>query len=223
MPEVAPSMLAADFANLAHDIGVVKNAGARILHVDVMDGHFVPNISIGVPVVRSLRRATDLLLDVHLMISNPEDMVDAFIDAGADYLTVHYEATNNLDQLVTRIRSKGVKAGVVLNPHTPVPLLEEVLHRCDLVLIMSVNPGFGGQEFISTSFEKVRKLRELIAAQHLNVQIEIDGGIYQHNAAEAVRSGVDILVAGSAIFGSNDPAAAFRSMQNIADQAGGEV
>jgi ribulose-phosphate 3-epimerase len=219
MPEVAPSILAADFANLARDIELVEGAGAKILHIDVMDGHFVPNLTIGFPGIRAIRRITQLKLDVHLMISNPEEMVEAFVDAGADWVTVHYEAATHLDQVLNNIRRRGAKAGVVLNPHTPVGFLEEIVHLCDLVLIMSVNPGFGGQEFISTSFEKVRKLRQLVRDNELNTKIEIDGGIVPHNTAEAVSAGVDILVAGTAVFGSADPAATFSQMMRIAEEA----
>lgn len=223
MPVIAPSILAANFASLESDIRKVESAGATMIHVDVMDGHFVPNLTIGPPVIKALRRATKLELDVHLMISNPEEMVDRYLDAGADYVTVHYEAARHLDLILNRIRQKGVKAGVVLNPHTPVGVVEEVLHLCDLVLLMSVNPGFGGQEFISYSFEKVRKLRTLILEKGLGVQIEIDGGISLQNTAAAVRAGVDILVAGTAVFRADDPGAAFLEMTRIAREASTEA
>lgn len=222
MAWVAPSILSADFTRLGQQVREVEEAGARVLHVDVMDGHFVPNLSIGVPVLKSLRSYTNLILDVHLMISNPEQMIDAFIDAGADYLSVHLETTTHLDRLVERMEEKGVKPGVVVNPHTPVLLLEEILPKCHHILVMSVNPGFGGQKFISTSLEKVRKLKALVQARALDVKIEIDGGMEPENTAEAVRAGVDIIVAGSAIFHSPDPKDAFRKMQQIADQAAEE-
>ena len=217
MALIAPSILSADFLNLGQDIHNIQQAGAQILHVDVMDGHFVPNLTIGLPVIEALRNSTDLLLDVHLMISNPERMVEAYVDAGADYLSVHYETVTHLDRLVERIREKGAKPGVVLNPHTPVLVLEEILKKCHHTLLMSVNPGYGGQKFISASFEKVRKLRSLIDAQGLSVKIEIDGGMGPENTEEAVRSGVDIVVAGSAIFHAKSPKEAFHQMQRIAE------
>ena len=218
MALVAPSILAADFLHLADDVCAMEEAGARMLHVDVMDGHFVPNLSIGIPVIRELRRNTDLLLDVHLMISNPDEMAAQYIKAGADYLSVHYEAANHLDLLMKGIREDGARPGVVLNPHTPVSVVEEILPKCDYVLIMSVNPGFGGQEFISTSFEKVRGLKALIDTKGLEAKIEIDGGIGPENVQEAVESGVDMVVAGSAIFGSKSPQVTFRQMQQAADE-----
>ncbi|MEE2822492.1 MAG: ribulose-phosphate 3-epimerase [Acidobacteriota bacterium] len=212
---VAPSILSADFLNLGSDVRVMEKAGAQMLHVDVMDGHFVPNLSIGIPVIKELRRSTDLLLDVHLMISNPEEMFSQYISAGADYLSVHYEATNHLDRLVESIRENGAQPGVVLNPHTPISVLDEILPKCHHVLIMSVNPGFGGQEFITSSFNKVRKLKELISSKNLEIKIEIDGGMGPENTQEAVEAGVDIVVAGSAIFGSKSPEKAFHKMQQV--------
>jgi ribulose-phosphate 3-epimerase len=222
-PEVAPSILSADFANLARDIRVVEDAGAKILHVDVMDGHFVPNLTIGLPALESIRKTTDLLIDVHLMISNPDTMAVRFAEAGADFVTVHYEAATHLDQILTQVRENGAMPGAVLNPHTPVSVLEEILPKCEMVLIMSVNPGYGGQEFISTSFDKVRKLRKLVETRGLNVRIEIDGGIGLHNTAEAVYAGVDVIVAGSAIFHSKDPASTYREMQRIAERVNAEL
>ena len=219
MALVAPSILSADFLNLGQDIRNIQQAGAQILHVDVMDGHFVPNLTIGLPVIEALRKSTDLLLDVHLMISNPEQMAEAYIDAGADYLSVHYETVTHLDRLVERIREKGAQPGVVLNPHTPVLVLDEILKKCHHTLLMSVNPGYGGQKFISASFDKVRKLKSLIDSQGLNVKIEIDGGMGPDNMEEAVRSGVDIVVAGSAIFHAKSPKDTFRQMQRIAEGA----
>ncbi len=222
-PEVAPSILSADFANLARDIRIVEDAGAKILHVDVMDGHFVPNLTIGLPALESIRKTTDLLIDVHLMISNPDAMAVRFAEAGADFVTVHYEAATHLDQILTQVRESGAMPGVVLNPHTPVSVLEEILPKCEMVLMMSVNPGFGGQEFIATSFDKVRKLRKILKSRDLNVRVEIDGGIGLHNTAEAVYAGVDVIVAGSAIFHSADPAAAYREMQKIAEKVNAEL
>lgn len=219
MALIAPSILSADFLNLGQDIRKIQEAGAQILHVDVMDGHFVPNLTIGLPVIEALRKSTDLLLDVHLMISNPEQMAEAYIDAGADYLSVHYETVHHLDRLVERIREKGAQPGVVLNPHTPVLVLDEILEKCHHILLMSVNPGYGGQKFISASFDKIRKLKSLIDAQGLNTKIEIDGGMGPDNTEEAVQSGVDIVVAGSAIFHSKSPKDTFQQMQRIAEGA----
>ncbi len=219
MAVIAPSILSADFMNLGQEVRRMEKAGAQILHVDVMDGHFVPNLTIGVPVVQTLNEWTDLSLDVHLMIANPEQMADLYIDAGADYLSVHFETVLHLDRLLERIREQGARPGVVLNPHTPVSVLEEILPKCHHVLLMSVNPGFGGQKFISTSFQKVRKLRSLIDSQGLEVKIEIDGGIGPGNVREAVESGVDIVAAGSAIFGSENPERAFLEMQQNAGKS----
>jgi ribulose-phosphate 3-epimerase len=217
--EIAPSILAADFANLGGAVRAVESAGVRLLHVDVMDGHFVPNISIGVPVVASLRKATQLLLDVHLMIQNPERFVEEFARAGANTLLVHQEATAHLDRVLAMIREEGCKAGVVINPATPVGALSEVLAQVDQVLVMSVNPGFGGQQFIPYSVDKIRQLRDLRARNHYNYKIEVDGGVAAENTAELVRAGTDILVAGTSIFHEKDPAAAVRRLQQIAIEA----
>jgi ribulose-phosphate 3-epimerase len=215
---VVPSLLSANFANLLPDIREMEEAGAELLHLDVMDGHFVPNITVGIPVLKSIKKVTGLPLDVHLMISNPDSMAEGFAEAGADWLTVHYESTVHLNRLLTRLSEQGVKPGVALNPHTPVLLLEETLFLCHHILIMSVNPGFGGQKFISNSFEKVRKLNDLILSQGLQVKIEIVGGIGPENTAAAVDSGVDVIVAGSAIFHATDPRETFRQMQQSADE-----
>jgi ribulose-phosphate 3-epimerase len=219
MPQVAPSILSANFANLERDIHLVEEAGAQIIHVDVMDGHFVPNLTIGMLVVEAIRKVTDLTLDVHLMISNPEVMAPRFVDAGADTVTVHYEAATHLDQVISELKRKGAEAGVVLNPHTPITVLEEILPYCDQVLIMSVNPGYGGQEIIPSSFPKVRKLKDQILRLGKAVRIEIDGGIGAHNVSDAVKAGVDIIVAGSAIYSAEDPAAAFAALQSKATEA----
>jgi ribulose-phosphate 3-epimerase len=219
MPQVAPSILSADFANLERDILQVEDAGAQIIHVDVMDGHFVPNLTVGMLVVEAIRKVTDLTLDVHLMISNPEVMAPRFVDAGADTVTVHYEAATHLDQVISELKRKGAEAGVALNPHTPVTVLEEILPYCDQVLIMSVNPGYGGQKIIPSSFPKVSKLREQILRLGQAVRIEIDGGIGVHNTSDAVKAGVDIIVAGSAIYAAEDPAAAFAALQSKATEA----
>lgn len=205
MIELAPSILSADFAHLAEACQAVAEGGATLLHVDVMDGHFVPNITIGPPVVASLRKATRLPLDVHLMIEEPDQYIPAFADAGADWISVHQEACVHLHRTLDHIRDHGVNAGVVINPATPVGMLEEVLDMVDHVLVMSVNPGFGGQKFIPFVLDKVRKLAIMRASRRANFRIEIDGGIGPETIGEAVRAGVEVLVAGNAVFGSGNP------------------
>ncbi len=217
--EIAPSILAANFASLAQEIHAVEQAGVSMLHVDVMDGHFVPNISIGVPVVASLRKATRLTLDVHLMIENPERYIEAFSEAGADMISVHQEATPHLNRVLSAIREHGREAGVALNPATPVTTLSEVLPNVDFVLVMSVNPGFGGQAFLPGSLEKIRQLKELRARYNYGYRIEVDGGIGPDNVTPAVRAGAQILVAGTSIFHTPDPAAAVRKMRQLASEA----
>ncbi len=219
MIEVAPSILAANFANLSQDIRAVEQAGATLLHVDVMDGHFVPNISIGVPVVAALRKATAMHLDAHLMIEKPERYVDAFADAGADMISVHQEACPHLDRVLHAIQENGCKAGAVINPATPVATLSEILGLADYVLVMSVNPGFGGQKFIPGALRKIAQLKELRARYNHDFRIEVDGGIGPENAAEAARAGAEILVAGTSIFRSGDPGAAFRKLKHSATEA----
>jgi ribulose-phosphate 3-epimerase len=203
--EIAPSILSADFARLAEDVRAVADGGATVLHVDVMDGHFVPNITIGPPVVASLRKVTALPLDVHLMIENPDLYIPAFVDAGADWISVHQEACVHLHRTLELIRSHNVNAGVVINPATPVEMLTEVLGMVHHVLVMSVNPGFGGQKFIPSTLAKVRKLVQMRDAGRTDFRIEIDGGISTDTVTEAVRAGVEILVAGNAIFGKGNP------------------
>jgi ribulose-phosphate 3-epimerase len=204
MKKIAPSILSADFGHLAEEIKAVEAAGADWIHIDVMDGHFVPNLTIGPAVVKALRKTTALPFDVHLMIAEPDHYLDAFIDAGSDILTVHVEATTHLNRTVNRIREKGVKAGVSLNPATPVSCLEEILPDCDLVLIMTVNPGFGGQKFIAPSLSKIRKTREMITALGLPVILEVDGGITLENIGKVSAAGADVFVAGAAVFGGGD-------------------
>ena len=205
MIELAPSILSADFARLADEVTLAVEGGATVLHVDVMDGHFVPNITIGPPVVASLRKVTELPLDVHLMIENPDQYVPAFAEAGADWISVHQEATRHLNRSLDLVRQHGCKPGVVINPATPVQTLGEVLDMVDFVLVMSVNPGFGGQKFIPGSVEKIRKLATMRNAKGVNFRIEVDGGIALDTVGEVVRAGAEILVAGSAVFGTGNP------------------
>jgi len=219
MIEILPSILAADFARLGEEIARVERAGASMLHVDVMDGHFVPNISIGIPVVESIRKATSLKLDVHLMISDPDTYAPEFIRAGADHVLVHQEACPHLDRTLRMIREHGALAGVVLNPATPLSTLSEVLELVDHVLIMSVNPGFGGQSFIPNALRKVQALAWRRKELGLNFAIEIDGGVGLENAADIVRSGCEWLVAGSSIFHTPDPGEAFSELQRAAREA----
>ena len=219
MVEILPSILAADFARLGEEIGKVERAGASILHVDVMDGHFVPNISIGIPVVESIRKITKMKLDVHLMISDPDAYAHQFIAAGADQVLVHQEICPHLDRTLRHIRAEGALAGVVLNPSTPVATLSEVLPLVDHVLIMSVNPGFGGQTFIPNALKKIQALAWRRKELGLNFAIEIDGGVVLENAAEIVRAGCDWLVAGSSVFHTPDASAAFLELQKVARDA----
>jgi ribulose-phosphate 3-epimerase len=219
MIEIVPSILSADFARLAEDIARVERGGAKMLHLDVMDGHFVPNLTIGPPVVESVRKATKLHLDVHLMIENPERFVTTFVEAGANSVSVHYEAARHLDCVLDMIHKAGAMAGVVLNPATPVSVLEDIVGVADYVLLMSVNPGFGGQKLIPYVLEKVRKLDNLRREKQLALPIEIDGGVHKENLAEVVRAGCDWIVTGSAIFHSPDPEATVREMREIAAQA----
>ncbi|MEP7075587.1 MAG: ribulose-phosphate 3-epimerase [Acidobacteriota bacterium] len=205
MFEIAPSILSANFMRLADEIAAVRSGGAHILHVDVMDGHFVPNITIGLPVVKSIRKATDLTIDTHLMISEPGRYAVEFVEAGADMVSVHVEADHHLQRTLVAIRDAGAKAGVAINPATPLVFLEEALPYADFVLLMSVNPGYGGQKFISTSMDKLRRLKQMIGARGLSTKIEIDGGIDLSNIAEIVGAGADIVVAGSAVYGGGTP------------------
>ena len=218
MVEIAPSILSADFTRLGEQIALVEEAGASYIHVDVMDAHFVPNLTVGPFVLGWVRKATSLPIDAHLMIENPDQLIVEFAKAGANLISVHPEATYHLQRSLTLIKHSGCKAGVVLNPATPVSIVEEVIDSIDYVLVMSVNPGFGGQEFIPSSFEKLRRLRAILRSHGSNARIEIDGGIGPSNAADVVAAGAEILVAGSAIFGAPDPGAALRSLQAAAGQ-----
>ena len=219
MIEIIPSILSADFARLAEEIARVERGGARMLHLDVMDGHFVPNLTIGPPVVESIRKSTRAHLDVHLMIENPERYVEAFAQAGANSISVHYEACRHLDAVLDLIRTHGVQAGIVLNPATPVSLIEDAIEVADYVLLMSVNPGFGGQRLIPYVLEKVRQLDRLRREKRMALPIEIDGGVHLENLAPVVRAGCDWVVTGSAVFHSADPEATVRQMREIAANA----
>lgn len=204
MIQIAPSILSADFMRLGQEIHAAEDAGADLLHLDIMDGHFVPNITIGPAIVAAIRKITKLPLDVHLMIEDPDKFLADFVAAGADYLTVHAEASVHLHRTVQWIREKGVKAGVSINPATPVSQLESIIADIDLVLLMSVNPGFGGQKFIPATMDKIKKVKEMIRASDSRALIEIDGGVKQENAKEIADAGADILVMGSAFFESGD-------------------
>jgi ribulose-phosphate 3-epimerase len=212
MFEIAPSILSADFTRLAEAIASVKAGGARMLHVDVMDGHFVPNITIGLPVVRSIRKATDMVIDTHLMIDEPGRYAVEFVEAGANMVSVHVEADAHLHRTLTAIRGAGAKAGIAINPATPIEALTESLPYADFVLLMSVNPGFGGQSFVPTMLDKLGRLKKMIVDKGLDVQIEIDGGIDSTNIASIVKAGADMIVAGSAVFGRDDPTAAVKDL-----------
>jgi len=220
MTLLAPSILSADFSRLGEEIHAVEQAGVDLLHVDVMDGHFVPNLTIGPPVVRSIRKVTRLRLDVHLMIDNADQFIEAFADAGADMISVHVEACPHLHRTVTSIKSKGLKAGVVLNPATTLSSLDEILSEADYVLLMSVNPGWGGQTFIPQVWDKIAGLRRLIALRGLPALIEVDGGVTQENAAPLAAAGADILVAGNSIFGGGDSRTAASEMLAALKSAG---
>jgi ribulose-phosphate 3-epimerase len=211
--KISPSLLSADFANLEREIKMLEEGGAHLLHIDVMDGHFVPNITIGPPVVAAINKVASIPLDVHLMIENPGLYVDEFIKAGADYVTIHVETAPHLHRVIQQIKAKGVKAGVSLNPHTSLSNLENVLSDVDMVLIMSVNPGFGGQSFIPQALTKVKQLKQMLKdSGNEHVEIEIDGGIKLDNIKEVAQAGVDVFVSGSGIFKSDDPKAMIGKM-----------
>ena len=210
--DIAPSILSADFSRLAEEIRAIEEGGATILHVDVMDGHFVPNITIGLPVVKSLRKATEMIIDTHLMISEPGRYAVEFVKAGADMVSVHVEADVHLNRTLVAIREAGGKAGIAINPATPLVALEEALPYADFVLLMSVNPGFGGQKFVPTSMDKLRRLRRIIDERGLPVRIEIDGGIDADNISSIVEAGAEMIVAGSAVFGGGKPTEAVRTL-----------
>lgn len=212
---IAPSLLSADFANLSKDIEMINLSQADWFHIDIMDGVFVPNISIGFPVVEAVKRYAQKPLDVHLMIVNPDLYIKRFAQAGADILTVHYEACSHLHRSIQSIKSENMKAGVVLNPHSPISLLEDIIIDCDLVLLMSVNPGFGGQKFIEQTYSKIEKLKNLILQKNARTLIEIDGGVDVSNAKKLVDCGADVLVAGNAVFNAPSPSDAILALKNL--------
>lgn len=200
MVKIAPSILSADFAELGRDIERLHNAEADFIHIDVMDGHFVPNISFGMPIIKAIRNKTDKVFDVHLMIENPSAYIDDFIEAGADLITIHYEAEKHIDRAIQYIKSKGVKVAVALNPGTPVSVLKNIIAELDMVLIMSVNPGFGGQKFITYSLDKIREVKELSKDVNDDLLIQVDGGIDATNVKDVIEAGANVIVAGSAVF-----------------------
>ena len=214
MFEIAPSILSADFARLAEEVRAVETGGATILHFDVMDGHFVPNITIGFPVLKSIRKATNMTIDAHLMIENPNRFAAEFVEAGANMVSVHLEADAHLQRTLCAIREAGGQSGVAINPATPLVLLEEALPFADYVVLMSVNPGFGGQKFIHTSIDKLRRLRRMIDERGLPTRIEIDGGVKAENIQKVAEAGADIIVAGSAVFGEGKPTEAVKELMD---------
>ena len=216
MALIAPSILSADFSRLGDAVRLAEDAGADLIHVDIMDGHFVPNLTLGPGLVAAIRRETRLPIDVHLMVDNPRAFVPLFHEAGADWISIHVEATAHLHKDLTMIRALGRKAGVALNPGTPIDTLKEVLPELDFVLIMSVNPGWGGQSFIPSCRDKIRKLRDWIRAESFRIPIEVDGGIKLDNAGDIIRDGCEIVVAGSAVYDAPDPAAAVKALKAIA-------
>jgi ribulose-phosphate 3-epimerase len=222
MVELLPSILSADFARLADEVAAAERGGGTVIHVDVMDGHFVPNITIGPPVVKSLRKVTELPLDCHLMIENPDEYIPAFAEAGADWVSVHYEACRHLHRSLELITHHGMKAGVVLNPATRVELIRDILPMVHHVLIMSVNPGFGGQEFIPFSLDKIRRLVQLRQEQGLAFRIEVDGGVAHDTVDQVVKAGAELLVAGNAVFGAGEPERDASELLKAAREAAGE-
>ncbi len=205
MPIIAPSMLSADFLKLGEEIEMINNSEADWFHLDVMDGIFVPNISYGMPIIKQMKRLAKKTFDVHLMVEEPQRYLEDFRDAGADYLTVHYETGYHLHRTLTTIKALGMKAGLAINPHTPVEMVKDIIHEIDLLLVMSINPGFGGQKFLPLTFDKIRQAKELILGKGASTLIEIDGGVTLNNAADIIAAGADVLVAGNTVFSATDP------------------
>lgn len=213
---IAPSILAADFAHLAQDIEMINQSQADWFHIDVMDGHFVPNISFGITIIEAIKPLSKLPFDVHLMISNPDNYIDVFQHAGANHLTVHIEACQNLNRTLNYIKQKEMKAGIAINPHTSVATLDDIIHEADIICLMSVNPGFGGQKFITHTYKKIEKLKNLILQKNTNTLIQIDGGVTLENATQLLKYGADVLVAGNTVFKSKNPAETILALKSIA-------